>query len=134
MCLFSIFCFSVFVLFLLFTAVKAIGFDYDYTLTTYKPRMIASFYNLAAQYLTRELNYPTEVSDMKYDPTFAIRGLGVDRRHGVLLKLNQRLQVSRDCALFGRTPVPKETLVKLYGSQFTLTRADRDKYVGQMVG
>lgn len=106
---------------------RAIGFDYDYTLVTYKPRMIAAFYDLAAKTLSDELNYPAEITSLEYDPTFAIRGLGVDIRHGILVKLSSRLQISRDCAYFGRTAVPREKLARLYGSQFTLSKDHRDR-------
>lgn len=108
---------------------RAIGFDYDYTLVTYKPRMVAAFYNLAAEYLAQQLNYPSQITSFRYDPSFAIRGLGVDVRYGILVKLSSRLQISRDCAYFGREPLPRKRLEMLYGSQLSLSKSDRDQSV-----
>lgn len=76
---------------------------------------------------TRELQYPESVAAGRFDPEFAIRGLGVDRRYGILVKLSYRLQVSKNCAYFGRRPVPPERLEALYGRQCTLSKVDHGK-------
>jgi hypothetical protein len=55
--------------------VKCYGFDYDYTLATYSPAVLATIYTLACTHLVQHLGYPEQlVTKCAYDPTFAIRG------------------------------------------------------------
>ena len=37
--------------------------------------------------LIKQRGYPEEILKLEYDPTFAVRGLVVDRKHGNILKM-----------------------------------------------
>src|SRR5437870_8766280 len=56
----------------------AIGFDLDHTLAHYDPVPVEELaFDLTKQKLAQSRNYPREILDLKYDPTFVIRGLVV---------------------------------------------------------
>ena len=74
--------------------IDVIGFDYDYTLASYKTQLQELIYNQAKQYLLDELRYPTVLEDKRFDKSFAVRGLYFDRRHGTLTKLSYANNVS----------------------------------------
>jgi 5'-nucleotidase len=68
--------------------IKYIGFDMDHTLVVYKsPEYDILAYDLTVDRLIAT-GYPKSIKDIKYDPSFAIRGLFFDRKYGNLLKLD----------------------------------------------
>jgi len=74
----------------------AIGFDLDHTLAHYDPVPVEELaFDLTKQKLAQSRNYPREILDLKYDPTFVIRGLVVDKKRGNLLKMDYFNFVSR---------------------------------------
>ena len=68
--------------------VRVIGFDYDYTLASYKLELQDLIYEQAKRYLLERLRYPAELEGKSYDRAFPIRGLVFDRQRGTLLKLS----------------------------------------------
>ena len=56
--------------------VDTVGFDYDYTLVTYKKELLSLIYDMALTRLVEEKEYPREMltSGLKFDPFFSIRG------------------------------------------------------------
>lgn len=57
--------------------VDTVGFDYDYTLVTYKKELLELIYDMALTRLVEEKEYPREMLEeegMKFDPFFSIRG------------------------------------------------------------
>jgi hypothetical protein len=65
-----------------FEDVKVVGFDMDYTLVQYTIELQALIYNMARDMLTTVYGYPKQLSECVFDPTFAIRGLSVDKKSG----------------------------------------------------
>ena len=93
--------------------VKAIGFDYDYTLASYTTELNAFIYDRAKEHLMERSHYPA--IDTSYDPSFAIRGLLFDRRTGYLVKLSYARAVAQDAAFLGRRRLKPEELQRAYG-------------------
>jgi len=93
--------------------VKAIGFDYDYTLASYTTELNSFIYDRAKEHLMERSHYPA--IDTSYDPSFAIRGLLFDRRTGYLVKLSYARAVAQDAAFLGRRRLTTEELHRAYG-------------------
>jgi len=98
--------------------VKAIGFDYDYTLASYTSDLNELIYDKAKEHLTERSNYPP--IETSYDKTFAVRGLLFDRRHGFLVKLTYARAVSGDAAFLGRRRLGEDELRRAYGEALHL--------------
>ena len=64
--------------------ISAIGFDYDYTLASYKTALQHFIYDEAKHYLLVEGGYPEQLAYLKFEKDFAVRGLTFDRRTGML--------------------------------------------------
>ena len=96
--------------------IDVIGFDYDYTLASYKTQLQELIYNQAKQYLLDELRYPTVLEDKRFDKSFAVRGLYFDRRHGTLTKLSYANNVSPSACFHGRSRLEKAEAQALYPS------------------
>lgn len=76
--------------------IRMVGFDMDYTLAIYlKQPMEQLQYDLTVRRLIERSGYPAEIASLKYDPGFIIRGLTVDKRTGVLLKMDTHGNVDR---------------------------------------
>lgn len=71
-----------------FESIDVVGFDLDYTLVTYTESLHELIYNLAKDVLVSSYGFSERLSEKKFDPHFAIRGLSVDLQHGVLCKLS----------------------------------------------
>lgn len=102
-------------------SVKLVGFDMDYTLAIYhKAPMEQLQYDLTLKRMVAHLGYPKEVLRLKYDPSFIIRGLTVDKRNGCLIKLDSQGRVT--ACYRGRESVPREEFEPRYrniGSQLS---------------
>ncbi|XP_063219793.1 5'-nucleotidase domain-containing protein 3 isoform X2 [Bacillus rossius redtenbacheri] len=98
--------------------VNVYGFDYDYTLASYKPSMDYLLYNLGREALIKEYKYPEEISLLEYQPGFAVRGLHYDIEKGLLLKLDSFLQIQFGAVYRGLTQVSKEEVLTLYNNRF----------------
>jgi len=73
-----------------------IGFDMDYTLAVYEEATFAALcHELSMRRLVERFGYPEEVATIAYDPTFAIRGLVIDRLSGHILKVDAHGYVER---------------------------------------
>ncbi len=76
--------------------IRAIGFDLDHTLAHYDPVPVEELaFDLTKQKLVASKQYPKGILELKYDPTFVIRGLVVDKKRGNLLKMDYFNFVSR---------------------------------------
>ena len=98
-----------------FDRVNVLGFDYDYTLASYRLELQDFIYAKARDHLVERLHYPPALAERSYDREFPIRGLVFDRRHGVLLKLSYHHAVSPDTAFLGRKRLREHELRELYG-------------------
>ena len=107
------------------SGIEAIGFDMDHTLALYDP---GPFEALAFEQAKKKLltaGYPKEIEKLRYDASFVIRGLVVDKMRGNILKMDQHRYVAR--ATHGTTPLPNSTRKKLY--QTHLVRLSAREYV-----
>jgi 5'-nucleotidase len=64
------------------------GFDMDYTLAVYKDEFEVLQYNLVISKLIQK-GYPESLKDLKYDPTFGVRGIYIDKHLGNFIKIDQ---------------------------------------------
>jgi hypothetical protein len=95
--------------------VKAIGFDLDYTLVSYTGELQSFIYDQAKQLLLQKYSFPSSLKTCSFDKNFAIRGLSVDARHGLLIKLSNSQRVGSSNAYRGKSQVSNAELKELYG-------------------
>jgi len=85
--------------------IKAIGFDMDHTLVRY---FTDSFEELAFQFILQKLvdvyKYPKSILDFEFNFDLAIRGLVIDQKTGMLLKLDRFRHIHSSYQ--GTKPVP----------------------------
>lgn len=92
--------------------VKFVGFDMDYTLAEYNsPAMEELEYRLTAENLVKS-GYPKEILELKYDSTFAMRGLFMDKKLGNLVKVDSAGSILR--ASHGRTSLTRAEIEEMY--------------------
>lgn len=77
--------------------------------------MEAKIYQLARDHLVESLDYPAEIGQRQYDPSFAIRGLAVDTDKGLLLKLSYIHAIALRTVFRGRRRLTKEEVLAEYG-------------------
>jgi HAD superfamily 5'-nucleotidase-like hydrolase len=95
------------------TRIAAIGFDMDYTLAEYHSEKFETLSaNGALQKLVDKLGYPKELLAVKYDHSFFIRGLVVDKTRGNILKLDRHRYVK--VALHGFNVMSKQDKSVIY--------------------
>ncbi len=95
--------------------IRAIGFDMDHTLALYNRE---AFENLAFRKTLEKFiqnGYPEELSLLKFDPNYVIRGLLVDRERGNLLKVDGHKYVK--LAFHGHRKLSKEERHTLYNAE-----------------
>jgi len=79
-----------------FSQIGAVGFDLDHTLAHYDPLPIEKLaYDQTKKKLVEKKGYAREILRFRYDPSFVVRGLVVDRARGNLLKLDYFRSVAR---------------------------------------
>ena len=91
-------------------AIRAIGYDMDYTLVHYR---VDEWERRAYEHLRRkfsDLGWP--VDDLEFNPTFIVRGLVIDTELGNIVKANQFGYVKR--AFHGTTQLDFESQRRVY--------------------
>lgn len=107
--------------------VDTVGFDFDYTLVTYTDELLELIYDMTLNRLVNEFDYPPEMlhADMKFDPSFSVRGLAVDRETAWICHLSYTHKVA--VAYEGRKKVSRDRLVTEYRGKRSLTPEERKK-------
>lgn len=97
--------------------IDVIGFDYDYTLVSYKPDVLYLIYDLARKALIDDLGYPEEILEglPGYDPKFAVRGLAVDLQTAWICHLTYNYKVT--AAFFGQERIDSRDVKRMYSSE-----------------
>ena len=97
------------------SSIKSIGFDMDHTLAQYNRAAFEAlaFNETLAKFI--DAGYPQELSELKFDPDFVIRGLLVDRKRGNLLKVDAHKYVKQ--AFHGRLELEKKERHRLYNAK-----------------
>ena len=76
--------------------IEMIGFDMDYTLALYHQDKLEQLsIELTLTKLIEKHGYPEAIRGLHYDPTWAIRGVMVDRKLGNVFKLDRHSHVGR---------------------------------------
>ena len=76
--------------------IKLVGFDMDYTLAIYQKLPMEQLqYDMTMERLIDRHGYPSEIRNLRYEPSFILRGLTVDKRNGHLLKTDTHGRVGR---------------------------------------
>ncbi len=96
--------------------IDLVGFDMDYTLAIYNQRQIETLsVECTLEKLVGKRGYPDEILRLDYDPTFALRGLVIDRQQGNMFKMDRFGHVDR--VYHGRRKLEKEQRRELYRLQ-----------------
>lgn len=95
--------------------VKVVGFDLDYTLVSYTVDLQDLIYTMARDALVNAYGYPADLKSFKFDPKFAIRGLSVDSRFGILSKLSHMQKVAVNRTYRGKNRLGAAEMELLYG-------------------
>ncbi|WOG97823.1 hypothetical protein DCAR_0417164 [Daucus carota subsp. sativus] len=107
--------------------IVAVGFDMDYTLAQYKPETFETLaYNGTIKKLVYDLGYPKELLEWKFDWTYMVRGLVLDKKRGNILKMDRHKYVK--VAYHGFQELSKEDKVMAYGSTLIRDAFDEPDY------
>ncbi|KAJ1981616.1 hypothetical protein H4R34_001998 [Dimargaris verticillata] len=87
--------------------VSVYGFDYDYTLANYTPKLPETIYSMLRDLLIENLGYPSQLRRLQYDPEFAIRGLHYDFETGWLFKMDAFHNIQLDGVHYGREVIKR---------------------------
>ncbi|GJQ08592.1 hypothetical protein GpartN1_g383.t1 [Galdieria partita] len=96
-------------------SIEAIGFDMDYTLAQYTPETFEVLAYEGALKRLVSIGYPRQILDWKYDPSYYLRGLIIDKSRGNILKMDRHKYVK--LAYHGFKPLTKSEREKLYDQE-----------------
>eukprot|EP00762_Andalucia_godoyi_P008721 ANDGO_00469.mRNA.1 Cytosolic purine 5'-nucleotidase len=95
-------------------SVRAIGFDMDYTLAVYRPKLDSVAYAMTLQRVIKK-GYPAELESLQFDPSLPNRGIILDKSTGCMLRTDQFGHIL-SCARVSSAPMEKSEWRKLYPS------------------
>ncbi len=105
--------------------VKAVGFDYDYTLVQYTNALLELIYDMSLNLLMSKRNYPPAIKECSFDKSFPIRGLAVDRKTGWICHLSYTHKVS--LAYEGHEKVSRDRIRKEFSGKRSMNPGERAK-------
>lgn len=94
--------------------VDVYGFDYDYTLASYKKGVEFLIHDIARNELVQKFGYPEEVGRIIYNPQFAIRGLHFDVTNGLFLKVDNAHLIQFGTVHRGKVKLSNEEVISIY--------------------
>jgi len=94
--------------------VEVYGFDYDYTLASYKKSVEYLIHDIAREGLVTQYGYPQDIRKIVYDPHFPIRGLHYDVEKNLFLKVDSSNQIQLGTVHRGRDKLMDEVVLGLY--------------------
>jgi len=96
-------------------SIKAVGFDMDYTLASYKPDTFESLAHVqTVDKLVKFFGYPQCLYDMTFDWRYMSRGLVIDKRRGNILKVDRHKYVK--LAYHGFRSLSREERMAMYNN------------------
>ncbi|EDV29635.1 uncharacterized protein TRIADDRAFT_52235 [Trichoplax adhaerens] len=118
--------------------IKVYGFDYDYTIASYKKKLQYLIFDMALDYLIEDNKYPKEMKSFAYDPGFGVRGLHYDIEKGLLMKIDSQHHVELGTVYRGYTPLDDSEVLATYGGthlsvQYLSSIYDNGKYMRQLI-
>ena len=97
------------------SSIKAVGFDMDYTLASYKPETFESLaHQQTVDKLVKFFGYPDRLYDLTFDYKYMVRGLVIDKERGNILKVDRHKYVK--LAYHGFTPLTREQRMSEYNN------------------
>lgn len=101
-------------------SIKAVGFDMDYTLASYKPETFETLAHVQTiEKLVKHFGYPESLYELTFDWRYMTRGLVIDKERGNVLKVDRHKYVK--LAFHGFQPLSREERMSEYnnsGRQF----------------
>ncbi|VDM19090.1 unnamed protein product [Hydatigera taeniaeformis] len=94
------------------------GFDYDYTLVNYTNDLADFIFDKTIDLLVSKWKYPSELQEVKYDPSFLIRGLHYDIKKGFIMKVDAYRNIQPGTVYKGLKPVPAEVVQSNYNGLY----------------
>lgn len=94
--------------------VEMYGFDYDYTLASYKKEVEFLIHDEAQKKLVEECGYPSDLLKKQYNPSFGIRGLHYDVEKGLFLKVDGFHQIQLGTVYRGSEKLSDEEVLETY--------------------
>jgi len=94
--------------------VEVYGFDYDYTLASYKKGVEFLIHDNAQKRLVEECGYPQELLTKQYSPIFGIRGLHYDVEKGLFLKVDGFHQIQLGTVYRGSEKLSDDVVLQKY--------------------
>ncbi|CAM2700732.1 unnamed protein product [Rotaria socialis] len=108
--------------------IKVYGFDFDYTLATYKPTLHSLIYDHAKTFLVKNLRYPDHLMDFCFRPGMGARGLHLDIKRGWLMKVDSYHNIQLGTVYHGMRQVPDEEVIAAHHG--TKLSVDEVGYLG----
>ncbi|MCC7442198.1 MAG: HAD-IG family 5'-nucleotidase [Bdellovibrionales bacterium] len=97
-------------------AIRAVGFDMDYTLVLYDENKLENLaFEGAVDFLVRERGYPETLRELKFSSDRVVRGLVADKSLGNLVKINRFGYVK--AALHGDHFYSRDDVRRIYANQ-----------------
>jgi len=95
--------------------ISVFGFDFDYTLASYRNTLQTFIYEEARNHLVDKLGYPSALKHVFYDKSFPIRGLSFDLDTGLLYKLGPNFRVDFSTVFRGREKLEADAALRALG-------------------
>lgn len=113
--------------------IEMIGFDMDYTLALYHQDKLEQLsIHLTLGKLVEKHGYPAAIRELHYDPSWAIRGLMVDRLNGNVFKMDRHSYVGR--CYHGFQQVSAEERKQIYRNDKINLSSDRYEWIDTLFG
>ena len=94
--------------------VEVDGFDYDYTLASYKEGVEYLIHDITKEHLVKKYGYPEGIGKLVYDPHFAVRGLHYDVERVLFLKVDSSHQIQLGTVYMGRERLEDREVLSMY--------------------
>ncbi|MCX5745965.1 MAG: HAD-IG family 5'-nucleotidase [Proteobacteria bacterium] len=113
--------------------IEMIGFDMDYTLALYHQDKLENLsIELTLGKLVEKHGYPEEIKGLRYDPSWAIRGLVVDKLFGNVFKMDRHAYVGR--CYHGFRELTQEQRRTTYRNEKINLSSDRYEWIDTLFG
>ncbi len=110
--------------------IEHVGFDLDWTLADYNREPLDQLtFELAIDQLI-ERGYPEELREAEFRPDFPRRGLLVDKKFGIVLRMNRHRYVGQ--AYLGRRRLGRRDTIRLYRQEPINPSSDRFYHVDSL--
>ncbi|MBI2568517.1 MAG: HAD-IG family 5'-nucleotidase [Candidatus Schekmanbacteria bacterium] len=111
--------------------IRYVGFDLDWTLADYvRSTTLALIFDLSRDRMVQDLGYPEALREVRFDSSFARRGLLIDRQAGTVIKMNRHRFVGR--AYLGKRRLDDSERKRLYRHDPINPASDRFYHVDSL--